>query len=85
MPSGRVLFACQPPPLGPRVRERRQPRTPDASRLNVPGVIGGDGMDILRNLGRIVEAPVKVIDKALVEPLADTAEDAAKGLTGDER
>lgn len=38
-------------------------------------------MSIFRNLGRIIAAPVKLVDKAIVEPLGDVAEMVVDGLT----
>lgn len=41
-------------------------------------------MSLLKNLSTIVTAPVKVIDKTVLEPLAYAAGEAAKGFTDDE-
>lgn len=37
-------------------------------------------MSLFRNLARIVEAPIAIVDKTIVEPLAEVADAVAEGL-----
>lgn len=42
-------------------------------------------MSIFKNLARIVEAPVKIIDTLLVEPVADAADMVAEELGANDK
>jgi hypothetical protein len=37
-------------------------------------------MSLLKNLTRIVEAPIQILDKTIIEPLAEVADAAAEGF-----
>jgi hypothetical protein len=41
-------------------------------------------MSLFKNLARIVTAPIEIIDKIIVEPIAHLADEAAKGFGADD-
>jgi hypothetical protein len=41
-------------------------------------------MGLLGNLTRIVTAPIEIIDETFIKPIADLADDAVDGFTGDD-